>query len=156
MGIENEATQHIRVRAIAELVVVLESTLKRQFHPTDKMLNDLLEQILAHNLTATTAFKKFKTDFLSSPHSKAILSAAATNWVITEGLSRTASAASTAERIGNVCYLMRWLRNALMHEMDPQLDIYLNRKTAETVAGLALGALRIAKHSEDKTLSALP
>ena len=56
-GFENEATQHIRVRAIAELIVVLESTLKRQFHPTDKMLSDLLEQLLQANPKALAAFK---------------------------------------------------------------------------------------------------
>lgn len=156
IGIENEATHHIRARAIAEMVVVLESTLKRQFHPTGKMLNDLLEQVLGANPKAEAAFKAFKAAFKASPHGNANPSVASTNWVITNGLSRTVTAVSPAERIGNVCYLMRWLRNALMHEVDSQLDLYRNRKTAEDVAGLVLCALRIAKHSEDKTLAAIP
>ena len=57
-------------------------------------------------------------------------SPAGTNWVINNGISRIAGAASPAERIGNVCYIMRVLRNALMHEVNPLLDLYLSRKIA--------------------------
>jgi hypothetical protein len=36
------------------------------------------------------------------------------------------------------------------------VGLYLNRKTAEEVAGFVLCALRVAKHFEDMTLAALP
>ncbi len=155
-GIENEATQHIRVRAIAELLIVLESALERQLSPRTNMLGGLLDALLQVNPTAQNAFRTLRSDFDTRYPRAAPHSPPSTNWILGEANTRIANSRTTAEKIGNLCSLMHRLRNGVSHVLDSSLDIYSNAPLAKEIAGLVLCSLRIAKHGEDNTLAAIP
>jgi hypothetical protein len=152
-GLENPATQHLRVRAIADTLVVLESSLKHRFSPTTTMLGCLLPELLSGK-TSSTSFRQlnsdFKNHFRSGTNPKC--SPAAINWVTTKAISRIKLSSDPQVKIGLVCSLAQHLRNGLAHTIEPSLDIYSQRQLAIQVEGLAVCALRIAKHGAQGTL----
>jgi len=152
-GLDNQATQHVRVRAISDILTVLESNLKRRFSPTAKMLGGLLAD-LQQGKPTLASFNQLNTDFDSAypPRTPDRHSAAATNWIIGTATARIKSATARPDKMGLVCSLAQHLRNGLAHSVDPALDIYTNRHLAIEVAGLAFCALRIAKHGAENTL----
>jgi len=152
-GLDNQAAQHIRVRAIADILTVLESSLKKRFSPTIKLLGALLTELQQGKQTLTS-FNQLNSDFnVAHPQrTPARHSAAATNWIITTAIARIKLATARADKMGLVCSLAQHLRNGLAHSVDPALNIYNTRPLAIEVAGLAFSALRIAKHGADNTL----
>jgi hypothetical protein len=151
-GLDNQPSQHVRVRSIADMLTVLESSLKRRFAPTAKTLRGLLSDLQQGKATMTS-FSQLNSDFDKAypQRTPPRHSAAATNWIITSATTRIKSATVHTDRMGLVCSLAQHLRNGLAHSVDPMLDIYSNRPLAIQIAGLAFCALRIAKHGADNT-----
>jgi len=150
---ENWGSQHLRVRAIAEMLVALESNLKHRFGPSTQMLGGLLKKVL-NGTTSIQSFTQFNAEFdRNFPHkTNPRHSPAATNWVTANAIPRINAAPGRPAKIGLVCSLAQHLRNGLAHAIEPSLDVYGQRNLAIQVAGLALCALRIAKHGADNTL----
>lgn len=152
-GLENQASQHIRVRAIADMLIVLESNLKTRFSPTGQTLGGLLTQLL-RGKPSLDSFKKlnsaFDGDFPLRTEQRR--SPSATNWITTEALRRIKSSTAPAIKMGFVCSLAQHLRNGLVRLIEPSLSICSQRQLAIETSGLAFCALRIAKHGADNTL----
>jgi len=152
----NEASAHIQVRAIAELVVAVESSMRRwQVGMTGLQLHARTEQMLLPNPAARTQFQAFHVDFCNSWAQQDRESAAALEWVISQTISRLAVAANAALRVGISTYLVVRLRNNLMHILDDNLSLYTNSQSRTRIAGMVLGVIRISKHGDEQTLNAI-
>lgn len=153
---ENAASQHIRVRAIGEMLVALESTLKHLFAPTPKLLADLLSQALNGSQAGKSLLdlnQKFNSRY--RPKSAERHSPEATDWLISEAKCRLKAASSRLERMGIACSLAQHLRNGLAHSIEESLEIFKNAQAAIEAAELVFCAFRIAKHCSDGTLKNL-
>ena len=148
---KNKASRLIVVRSIAELLIVLESAIRRiqGAGMVGKQLGKRMPALIAANLRVKRAY-----DGLSAFASGE--SVAALNAVVKEGEVRFAAAKSEAERAGIVCYVAYRLRNSLLHLNEEALDIYSDLELAVRMAGWALVASRVARHGEEGTLAAVP
>jgi len=152
----NEAAAHIQVRAIADLVVAVESSMRRwQVGMAGLQLHARTEQMLATNPAAQTQFHAFHGDFCAGWALQDRESAAALEWVISETVSRLAVAANPASRVGLATYLVVRLRNNLMHVLDDSLSLYSNSQLRTRIAGIVLSVVRISKRGDDQTLNSI-
>jgi hypothetical protein len=150
---ENQATCHLRVRAIADMLIVVESNLKRQAGRTTKMLGGLIDGMLTGK-TAQVAYDRLNRDFDSqfTPRTPPRQTPQATDWLVAESVRRITNASIRDERIGLVCFLAQHLRNGLLHSIEPSLQISLHAALAVEVAGLIFCMLRITKLGAENKL----
>lgn len=163
----NEATRHLRVQGYADLLLIVESSLRTwQTSPTlnGKQLYNRLENMLGANQRALTAFKsaeaRFAAQFPKDPVTKKDHpdkeTAIAVNWVIGDTLSLITNATSPAERAGYACHLAARLRNSLMHVIDGSVDLYGKDVEFNRVAGITLSVIRLSQSGHDGSITGLP
>jgi len=114
-----------------------------------------MEHLLAPNHGAQDEFVSMHKAFgLAFPKPDGE-TADAVNWAVDEAISCFDNAASRADRVGVVAYMVVRLRNSLMHVMDADLFLYADHSKTMRAIGLAFGMLRISKHGSEKTVASL-
>lgn len=143
---DNSATQHIRVRAVADLCVVLESTTKRWNTATSRDLHAHAESV-ANALGCHKEFRKLHDDFGKHCDTTATdkKSADAVNWACQQCLNHAKKANALEERRAAALYLSVRLRNSLLHVLDEQLDIYTNKAMLLEAASCVFAAIRLSR-----------
>jgi hypothetical protein len=151
---KNQASRLIVVRSIAELLVVLESAIRRIQGAgiVGQQLGKRMPALIGVNPKIKGAYDDLLPTKFPQGQGE---SAAALNAVVNEGVIRFGAAKSEAERAGIVCYIAYRLRNSLLHLNEEALDIYGNLDLAVRMSGWALAANRLARHREEGTLTAL-
>lgn len=163
---KNEAVMHVRVQAYADLLLVVESSLRAwQTSATyaGMQLYNRLESMLAAKPEALRAFKQAETRFATrfpkdatgNPHPDKETYVAA-NWVIDDTLTELITATSTAERAGIACHLAARLRNSLMHVIDGSVNLYNDETKYSKVAAITLSVVRLSQAGNEGTLTPLP
>jgi hypothetical protein len=154
MSIDNEASRYQLVRSLADLILPVESSLRR-WQTGDGQLFKRTEKLLRENPPSLATFKAFHTDYYTTWPKPQQETGVAVNWVVSQTFSRLKTQASIAERIGTASYLVVRLRNSLMHVNEETLDVHGDPNLCMRVAGIAFAMLRISKHGDENTLSSL-
>jgi len=154
-GLDNEASRYQMVRALADIVLAVESSLRRWQVGVDGQLFDRTNELLKANPCSRASFNGFHTDFTQQWTKPQRETGVAVNWVVSETCSRLAALPTVAERIGVAAYLVVRLRNSLMHVNEETLDIHNNQQLCFRVAGISLAMLRVSKHGNENSLAAL-
>lgn len=155
---QNDWTRYLRTRALAELLNVLESTLRRKHHPYDGELAGQLKKLFLAGSLYLSAFGKIDQEFAktfpkpvgAAPNPQK--TAAAVNWAVKETFKRIDGAAYREDKAGVACWLASRLRNNLLHVLENQLDIHSDEAKCTEVFGLMLGVLRLVKLGEEGAL----
>jgi len=154
---QNHAAALIRVKAIGELVHLVESYL-RQFLSVDGQLDAHLKVILAKN----NEMKKGYDDLgkLLEKRSKANgwtqKTPDALNWIHKEAQSQISKGSSAARLAGVCAFFCHKYRNSLLHVNEESLTVFKNQQDCIKAVGWILSMLRVCKHAKDQTLAALP
>ena len=144
---QNDWTRYARIRALADLVIVVESTLRRKQRPCDGELCDQLTELLKGQSAYLSIFGTFNTDFgkvypKNSPKKK---TAEAVDWCVQKTITFLNSGAPREKNGGAACFLTLRLRNSLLHVLEDQVNIFADEAKCTEVFGIALATLRLAK-----------
>jgi len=151
---DDSANRFIRVRAIGELHVAVESALRQHNIGSDQLF-DRLHGALASNPNSLAAFDALHAWFIGTFLPAARETAPALNQLLAEADRRFAATPSAATRAGIAAYAVLRVRNSILHVNEEGLDIFKNRAAALTIVGLALATCRTVQHAEQGTLAAL-
>lgn len=151
---ENEVSMFQLVRAVAEIVLSIESSLRRWQTGASGQLQARTENLLA-GTAAHPSFAQFHTNFCNTFSKPARDTAGAVNWVIQQVPGRLAAVTSCAPRIGIIAYLAVRLRNSLMHVNEEALDIHSNRSLCIKIAGQMFSMIRISKFGQEGLLGTI-
>jgi hypothetical protein len=151
---DDVTSRHSRSKAIGDIAVAVESTMKIHWAGSD-VFHARLESALSANRPSCVAFDSLHRWFCATFTKTARESAVAVNAVLTEAQARFRSASTRAERVGIAAYATLRFRNSAEHVNDEQLDTFQDRATALIVAGWALSTCRTVQHAHEGTLSAL-
>jgi hypothetical protein len=154
-GLDNEVSRYQMVRALADIVLAIESSLRRWQVGIGGQIFDRMDALLMVNSASRSSFTAFHNDFNTTWTKPQRETGLAVNWIISEAIARLAVRPTVAERIGVAAYLAVRLRNSLMHVNEETLDIHKNTQLCLRVAGIAFAVLRVSKHGDEKSLSAL-
>lgn len=148
---ENRATRLVAFRAVADLLVCLESAI-RNFQGTavTGQLYARMTNMLNADARVIGVFNSLK-DFPAGQGE----TPAALNNAITEATNRFALATTESVRAGCVCFASYKLRNSLLHLNEEALDVHTNLNLAVRMAGWTLAAIRIARRAHESALGAL-
>jgi hypothetical protein len=151
---DNEASQHIRCRALADLILAIESNLRR-LHPADQgELFNRIQRLLSANSVMSRQFGLMNNRFCNQyPNKEDRKTSTAVEWVINDCLTAFDAAPTTAEKAGIAAYLVVRLRNSVMHVIDESTCLYSDGAVVMRVSGLALSILRLSKHGTEGTLA---
>ena len=163
----NDAVRHVRVQGYADLLLIVESSLRAwQTSPQaqGQQLYNRLDIMLSAKAEAKKAFKaaegRFASQFPKDPATNKDHpdkeTSTAVNWVINDTLTHMCAAAGTAERAGIACHLVARLRNSLMHVIDGSVDLYQDDTKFLRVAAITLAVIRLSQSADEGTLAALP
>jgi len=153
-GPDNDAAKHLRLRDLADVVLVIESSLRR-WQVIHGELHARLHDLLGQNGTSQTAFDNAHNRFTARWLKPDRVTAAAVNWVVDDCLQAFDAAPNTATKCGIACYLALRLRNSLMHVLDEDLDLYSNRAKVLRATGLMMAVVRASQHGNEGTLAAI-
>lgn len=151
---DDTATSFIRVRAIGELHVAVESAL-RQHGIGVSQLFDRLQRALATNPNALSAFNDLHSWFIATFPAASRETAATLNQLLAEADNRFAGTAAAATKAGIAAYAVVRVRNSILHLNEEGLDIFKSRPAALKIVGWALSTCRTVQHAEQGTLAAL-
>jgi hypothetical protein len=116
---DNAARRHLRIQALSDSVITVESTLRRwQTAMPGQQLHGRLLAMLRGCTGMERSFTQLHDDFSAHFPAADRETAAALNWTIDEALQRIEDARTTSARAGLACYLTYKLRNNLLHVMD--------------------------------------
>jgi hypothetical protein len=154
-GPENDVSKQLRVRAVADLVLSVESSIRRWQNAAGQQLQGRFLMLLQSNPVARSSFTNF--DGLRGQNFPGAggETIACINWVIEEMLSRMQTLPSVSERVGSAAFLVARLRNNLMHVNDPALSIYNDKDKLLQIVGLVMGTLKLSKLAQEGTLGTL-
>jgi len=156
---DNAAHRHLRMQVLSDLVVVVESTLRRWQGrlPGNPHLHDRLVAMLPGGSGMERSFGQMHNDFVQRyPRKHQDREAAvALNWTIDECLGRIAASGSASERAGLASYLTVRLRNSLMHVMDEAINLYSDPEKFFRCACLVFSTVRLSMHGEQGSLGGL-
>jgi hypothetical protein len=148
---ENRATRLVVFRAVADLLVCLESSI-RNFQGTTVtgQLHARMTNMLTADARVIGAFNSLK----SFPGGQGE-TAAALNNAIAETTSRFAAATTESTRAGCACFASYKLRNSLLHLNEESLDVHTNLNLGVRMAGWVLASIRIARRAQEGSLGVL-
>lgn len=155
-GVQTEWTKYLRTRALAELLVALESMLRRINAPHAGEMQSQFEHMLAGLPDYTGTFglfhANFRATFAPPGLPDQIRTPAAVDWSVNEAVTRIAAAPTRKAKAGVACYLAVRLRNTLLHVLESNLQIYGDEAKCLDMFGVCLSTFRIAMDGEDGTL----
>jgi hypothetical protein len=145
----NRATRLIVVRSLGDLLIVLESAIRRlQGAGVSGQLGKRMPALVFSDARILNAYKNVWA-------AKATETAAELNAVVAKATQDFATAKGEAERAGIICYAVYRLRNSLLHVNEESLDLCANLDLGVRMTGWALAACRVARHSEEMTFQNL-
>lgn len=155
----NEAVRLVVVRAMADILVCLESSLRHKQgagNHVGEQLGKRLPPELALNPAASAAFTDLHDWWVHSYIKAQRESEIGVNGLIVEGSNRFAAAVTVAQRMGIILCTAYRLRNSVLHVNEEGLGIYQDRNLGLRMAGWAFAACRLVKHMADLTFAAIP
>ena len=160
----NEAVRLATIRSLADLLVALESSLRRK-QATAAGVSGQLNSRLTHEVKANSkvklAYNGLEKWFFPSPPlptrytPQEVESEVGVNGLVGEAVLRFGAATSVAECSGIALYAAYRLRNSILHFNEEGLNIYKDRELGLRMAGWVLAACRLIKHSEEGTFAGL-
>jgi hypothetical protein len=151
---DNAASRHLRMQAIGDLVLVVESSMRRWQSLAQGQLDQRIRAMLACNPAAAAAYEGTRRSF-GAQFPGGIESVGALNWLIDDCLRAISSAGTRGERIGIACYLVVRLRNNLAHVIDDGLNLYSDTAKQLAVSAVVFSVIRVSRFAEEGTLPAL-
>jgi hypothetical protein len=144
---QNDWARYARIRALADLVIVVESTLRWKHRPIDGELAVQLGELLRGQSDYLSVFGTFNGDFgtafpANSPTKK---TAAAVDWCINKTIVYLNSGEPQKKNGGAACFLTLRLRNSLLHVLEDRINIFADEAKCTEVFSVALATLRLAK-----------
>lgn len=158
----NDATKHLRVQNLADLVLVIESSMRAWQKGCEglqlegrmkKRISGLTNVSLAFQTTLGRFTSQFPKDPATNQAHPDKETATGVNWAITDGLKAIDAAPDATSKAGAACYLAVRLRNSLMHVIDGSVDLYTDPVKLSRVTGIMLAAIRLSQRGEDGSLS---
>lgn len=155
-SIQNDWTRYLRTRALAELLVSLESMLRRIQAGHSGELQSQFEKMFSGKTPYNGPFLAFHLAFKAAYKPPGGVDStrtpAAVNWSVNEALTRIAAAGTREEKAGVACYAAVRLRNTLLHVLETNLDIYTDEAKCMDMFSVCLAAFGIAADGEDGVL----
>lgn len=137
---DNIASGLQRVRALADLPIVLESNLQRRNVGSGTLFGRC--RALVNGTDIRTSFDTRKAQH---PTRAWWETAANVSRAVTEEIAAFGAATTRADKAGIALYLSYRLRNALLHSLDGTLDLYSQSTPLTRVVGFALVSVRLSK-----------
>jgi len=155
-GAQTDWTRYLRTRALAELLVALESMLRR-IHPNHTgELQSQFEHMFSGKADYNGPFGTFHGDFLAGYKPPGGIdqrrTPGAVDWSVNQAIARIAAAPNRKAKAGLACYVAVRLRNTLLHVLESNLQIYGDEAKCLDMFGVCLATFRIAMDGEDGTL----
>lgn len=156
-GPQNGGTSVVRFTALADLMHLIESSLRVFQTGVDGELGRRIGDVLKHNPKAKSAYEAFANDFASrcSNNGEDRHSATAMNWIFNETEQRITSGSSPAISAGVAAFFCHQFRNALLHENNQQLSVFQTAEKCVLAAGWSLGTLRICMMDKEESFATL-
>ena len=151
----NHLAQHLSIQALADLLVSIESSLRRWQGPGVGELYKRMESLVASSSQALAFFRQLHNDYNSNWPKADRETHQAVNWLVVEAIHRIDTATTTSARAGVVSYLAVRLRNSLMHVIEEQLSLRTDQSTLQRVFGLMFAVLRLSQHGEAGSIGSL-
>ena len=153
---DDQFTQHLRMMALSDLVVVFESSLRRWQQGVNGELHERVTALLGPNVVALSSFEALHNKYTTAFATRALRAQpAAVNWLILQAWSDFQQANSNAARCGIATYLGLRLRNSLMHVLEDQISLYGNKSDLLRCAGIALSLLQVSKLGDEGAIAGL-
>lgn len=153
---QNHAAALIRVKAIGEMLHLVESYL-RQFQSIEGQLKVRLDAILLTNQRMKMGYDEMavllereaiaKSWSQKSPNSL--------NWIYKETHDQLSKGGSAARLAGLCAFFCHKYRNTLLHVNEEGLTVFQRQEDCIQVIGWVLSMLRLCRHAKDQTLAAL-
>jgi len=158
-GGQNDWTRYLRTRSLAELLVALESMLRRIQVPFSGELQNQFEHMFGELPDYYSSFVDFHTDFLAifKPPDGADTrrTPAAVDWSVNEVATRLVAAPHREAKAGLACYAAMRLRNTLLHVLENNLQIYADEAKCLDMFGISLAAYRVTMDREGRIVPVL-
>lgn len=156
-GPENDALRHIRVQALTNLILLIESCLRKWSggRPGQQLFDRMKAMTAVHGpceVAFDAAHARFYTQFPSTHADKE--THVGLNWAINDCL-RAYGGASRVTRAGISCYMAVRLRNSLMHIIEGRTDLYTDKNKVTTLAAMMFSVTRLSRRGHEGTLSEL-
>ena len=155
----NLAKAHIQARAMADIILVVESSMRRWQVGVHGQLHARMTSMLAVGSVARIAFDdaltRFNTQFPTKPPHPDRETATGVNWAIDDHLTYYAATASRATRAGLVAYLALRLRNSFMHVIDGSISVYTDKPKLDELTGRMVAAVGLSMVGHSNTIPAV-
>lgn len=151
----NEVSRFQGVRALADLVIAVESSMRRWQKDKQGELYVRLRSLFAPYTICLKTFDRFHEDFYAEFPKPRHETAEAVDWVVAEALEGLTNSADMQVRVGIACYLVLRLRNSLMHVNEEGLNLQKDSVLCTKISGIVFACLRISMHGEQNTLSTI-
>lgn len=155
-GVQNDWTRYLRTRSLAELLVALESMLRRAQAPFSGELQNQFGHLFAGRPDYHQSYGTFHADFLAAfappGGTDNKRTPAAVDWTVNEVVARLAANPHRRAKAGLACYVAVRLRNTLLHVLESNLQIYADEAKCLDMFGISLSAFRIAMDGENCVL----
>ena len=155
----NDAVRLSTVRATADLLIAMESSLRRMQGPGNRVgeqLGKRLPPVIALNPRADSSFVSLRKWWNATYDNAQMESEIGVNGLLAEAIQRFTAAANPAERAGIVAFTTFRLRNSVLHVNEENLTIFKDHALGLRMAGWAFMACRVVKHAEDASFATLP
>lgn len=146
-GPQSKSTMHIRVQAIADLILVVESSIRGLQGSAGfekKQLHQRMESLLHQNGLASSSFTSAHNRFCDEFRNKDKEAPEVLDWAFSDCLRHLQVSSTTDEKAGLACYLIVRTRNRLMHIIDESSALHdLNNQMK--LIGITLSVIRLIK-----------
>lgn len=155
-AVQNDWTRYLRTRSLAEMLVALESMLRRIHVGHQGELQSQFEHLFGGRADYQQAFGLFHTDFraiydpLGGPDTRR--TPGAVDWSVNQAALRIAGAPHRKAKAGVAAYAAVRLRNTLLHVLEANLQIYHDEAKCLDMFAVCLAAFRVAMDGEDGAL----
>ncbi len=148
---DNASSKLQRVRALADVLVVFESSLRDWQKRNIGQLHDRSVVLLSPNAAALAAFQAAKARYSGRDWEDA----GTVNDMIQEELIQFAAATTAAAKAGIATFIAYRLRNSLLHVLDEDLILYHCRSVLLRLLGMGLISVRLSKFGAQGTIASI-
>jgi len=155
-GQQTDWTRYLRTRALAEMLVALESMLRRIHVNFSGELQPQFEHMFSGKADYNGPFLAFHGNFSAIYKPPGGLdqrrTPGAVDWSVNEVITRIAAAPNRKAKAGLACYVAVRLRNTLLHVLESNLQIYTDEGKCMDMFGICFATFGIAMDGEDTKL----
>ncbi len=150
---DNTASRHLRMQALGDLVLVLESSMRRWQNQVQGQLDQRMCAMLAYNPAAAAAYESTRVRF-SAQFPGQMENVTALNWLIDDCLRDDwgwHSRRANRHRVLSYCQA----KEQSAHVIDDALNLYNDTAKQLAVSAVVFSVIRVSKFAEEGTLPAL-